>query len=70
MGGLSLGVIVLTVLVFVEKRQSSPLLDIKDMSNPRVMLAIFNCLAASVMTGIKLARKYLMNYSLYLSSHL
>jgi EmrB/QacA subfamily drug resistance transporter len=51
-GGMILGVAFLVCLVFVEKKQPFPLLDIEDLTNPKVMLAILSCLAASVMTGI------------------
>ena len=51
-GGLILGIILLVALVFVEKKQTSPLLDIEDISNRKVQLAILVCVAASVMTAI------------------
>lgn len=61
--GLSIAVFLLLSLIFVEKRQPSPLLDINDISNPKVLLAIFICLSASVMTGI-----LMLFIPLYLSS--
>jgi EmrB/QacA subfamily drug resistance transporter len=62
-GGLTLGIVLMIVLVFVEKKQPCPLLDIEDISNPKVKLAMLTCTAASVMTGI-----LMLFIPLYLSS--
>lgn len=51
-GGMLLGCLLLLCLIVVEKKQTSPLLDVDDLNNPKIQLAIFGCLAASVMTGV------------------